>query len=72
MAGYSRIAPTQLSGLSNVMASLSVFFRLRASGSLSFASLRSLLNIYSNDLGESSHSLQIAVYLTLFVFNKVV
>lgn len=30
-------------------------FRLRASGTLSFASFHLLLNIYSNDVEESSH-----------------
>ena len=37
------------------MASLSVFFRLRASGTSSFASFHLLLNIYSNDVEESIH-----------------
>ena len=38
------------------MASLSVFFRLRESGTLSFASFHLLLNIfYSNDVEESIH-----------------
>ena len=47
------------------MVSLSVFFRLRASGTSSFASFHLLLNIYSNDVEESIH------VCALFFFSKL-
>ena len=47
------------------MASLSVFFRLRASGTLSFASFHSVLSsIYSNDVEESSHVCDLFFFLS--------
>ena len=47
------------------MASLSVFFRLRASGTSSFASFHLLLNIYSNDVEESIHVCALFLFQSL-------